>query len=582
MYDQLTKFYPDVDQYKMYHAQALFKAAMYVEAQKVVHSIENQEYADKILQLQIAIQYELEEIQHAKSLIQQMPPESAEAIVAEGCMLYKEEKYEEAKVKFQEALNVAGYQCDIAYNIALCYYKLKQLAPSLKHIADIIEKGVREHPELGVGSNADGVEVKSVGNTQTLRETALIEAFNLKAAIEFHMKNNSAAREALLDMPPRNEEELDPVTLHNQALMNIEQDPASGFKKLNFLLNNPPYPPETFPNLILLYCKYEHYDLAADVLAENADLTYKCLSQEDFEFLETFIFYQSSPEEAYNKFEELGNQHIDTLRKKTKSIQDARIARDSKAITQALHEYDTALDQYIPVLMMQAKTYWDKGNYAQVEKIFRQSAEFCSEHETWKLNVAHVFFMQDNKYRDAIRYYEPFVRRQMDDLLSITAIVLANLCVSYIMTSQNADAEELMKYVEKQEDMIALEEPTKQVFHLCIVNLVIGTLYCAKGNYNFGISRIVKSLEPFQKKLGTDTWFYAKRCLLSLMETLAKHMLVLPDNCINEIVNFLDGVEQHGKGVKTVIDPLEEENEKKTASYEAKLIKRVLLKLRDP
>jgi len=85
---------------------------------------------------------------------------------------------------------------------------------------------------------------------------------------------------------------------------------------------------------------------------------------------------------------------------------------------------------------MQAKVYWDKGNYSMVEKIFRQSAEFCSEHETWKLNVAHVFFMQDNKYRDAIRYYEPFVRQQMEkSLLDITAIVLANLCVSYIMTS---------------------------------------------------------------------------------------------------------------------------------------------------
>ena len=45
-----------------------------------------------------------------------MPGDSAEAIVAEGCMLYKEEKYEEAKSKFQEALNMAGYQCDIAYN----------------------------------------------------------------------------------------------------------------------------------------------------------------------------------------------------------------------------------------------------------------------------------------------------------------------------------------------------------------------------------------------------------------------------------------------------------------------------------
>ena len=150
------------------------------------------------------------------------------------------------------------------------------------------------------------------------------------------MKNSAAAREALLDMPPRNEEELDPVTLHNQALMNIEQDPTAGFKKLNFLLNNTPFPPETFPNLILLYCKYQHYDLAADVLAENADLTYKCLSTEDFEFLETFILYQSSQEEAYAKFEQLGNQHIDALRKKTKSIQDARIARDSKAITKAL------------------------------------------------------------------------------------------------------------------------------------------------------------------------------------------------------------------------------------------------------
>ena len=52
-----------------------------------------------------------------------MPDDSPEAVVAHGCMFYKEEKYEEAKNKFQEALNMSGYQCDIAYNIALCYYK---------------------------------------------------------------------------------------------------------------------------------------------------------------------------------------------------------------------------------------------------------------------------------------------------------------------------------------------------------------------------------------------------------------------------------------------------------------------------
>jgi tetratricopeptide repeat protein 30 len=113
------------------------------------------------------------------------------------------------------------------------------------------------------------------------------------------------------------------------------------------------------------------------------------------------------------------------------------------------------------------------------------------------------------------------------------------------------------------------------------VNLVIGTLYCAKGNYAFGVSRIVKSLEPFNKKLGTDTWFYAKRCIMALLETLSKHMIVVPDSAINEILNFLDAVEIHGKNVKTVLDPLEEENEKKTASYEAKLIKRVVLRMKE-
>ena len=54
------------------------------------------------------------------------------------------------------------------------------------------------------------------------------------------------------------------------------------------------------------------------------------------------------------------------------------------------------------------------------------------------------------------------------------------------------------------------------------MNLVIGTLYCAKGNFEFGVTRVIKSLEPYDRKLSTDTWHYAKRCLLALAETLAK------------------------------------------------------------
>ena len=67
------------------------------------------------------------------------------------------------------------------------------------------------------------------------------------------------------------------VTLHNSALVNMDTDPNGGFRKLTHLLQSPPFPPVTFANLLLLYCKPQHslYDLAADVMAENPDLLAK-------------------------------------------------------------------------------------------------------------------------------------------------------------------------------------------------------------------------------------------------------------------------------------------------------------------
>merc|ERR1719230_870082 len=489
---------------------------------------------------------------------------------------------------FDNAMQKLGYKADLSYNIALCHYRKKEFGPALKFIAEIIERGVREHPELSVGSNTDGIEVRSVGNSQALRETALIEAFNLKAAIEYVMRNIDAAKEALSDMPPRSEEELDPVSLHNQALMHMEEDPTTGFKKMNFLLSRPPFPPETFGNLLLLYCKYSYYDLAADVLAENSHLTFKYLTPELFDYLDATILTQTAPEEAFRKYDDLANKHIDVLRKLTKQIQDARIARDNEMIKKALKEYDEALEAYIPVLMAMAKIYWDIENYPMVEKIFRQSAEFCSEHDVWKLNVAHVFFMQETKFRDAIRYYEPIVQRKCEeeDVLSVTAIVLANLCVSYIMTSQNEEAEELMRKIEREKEKLAHYDESKQCYHLCIVNLVIGTLYCAKGNFEFGVSRVIKSLEPYNKKLSTDTWYYAKRCFLALIDTLAKHMMMLRDAFFHEIVSFMEQAEAHGKDISVVIaagphDTNIPPPDKNNVSYEARLLKKMLLKLRE-
>uniref|UniRef100_A0A8C5BVF6 Tetratricopeptide repeat protein 30 n=1 Tax=Gadus morhua TaxID=8049 RepID=A0A8C5BVF6_GADMO len=434
-YEQLSLLHPEVEEYRLYHAQALARACCYPEAMKASFLLDNPSTYTRMIKLQAAIKYGEEEYSAAKALVEQLPQEEPDYEVKMACLLYREEQYEEARRRFTSAQQALGYQPDLSYNMALCYYSMKNYSAALKHIAEIIERGIREHPELSVGMTTEGVEVRSVGNTLTLQQTALIEAFNLKAAVQFQLRNLEGAQDALTDMPPpdrRGEDtftfrELDPVTLHNQALLNMERRPSEGFEKLAFLLQQDPFPPVTFGNLLLLYCKYEYFDLAADVLAENAHLTYRFLSPYLYEFLDAMSVWCL-----------IGSE------------------------------------RYIPVLMAQAKIYWSRDNFQMVEKIFRKSVEICNEHDTWKLNVAHVLFMQENKYKEAIGFYEPIVKKHYDNILNVSAVVLANLCVSYIMTSQNEEAEELMRKIEKEEEQISYDAPDKKVFHLCIVNLVIG------------------------------------------------------------------------------------------------------------
>ena len=78
--------------------------------------------------------------------------------------------------------------------------------------------------------------------------------------------------------------------------------------------------------------------------------------------------------------------------------------------------------------MQQAKIYWDLENYAQVEKIFRKSVEFCNEHDVWKLNVAHVLFMQENKFKEATGFYEPIVKKHYDNV-SYYHMVQIKFCI---------------------------------------------------------------------------------------------------------------------------------------------------------
>uniref|UniRef100_A0A8C6NYG0 Tetratricopeptide repeat protein 30 n=1 Tax=Nothobranchius furzeri TaxID=105023 RepID=A0A8C6NYG0_NOTFU len=558
-YEQLTQLHPEVEEYKVYYAQSLYKSGAYPEATKASFALDNTDSHIKMVKLQASVKYCEEDYSAAK--VTNFYDTTSNPV--------KNKDHFKGPVPAGSFIFLLmSFMSVLIYNIALTFYSQKNYPQALKYITMIIEKGIQDHPELSIGMKTEGIDMHSVGNTLVLHESALIEAFNLKAAIEYQLKNMKGAQEALTDMPPRSEEELDPVTLHNQALMNMDTKPSEGFQKLAFLLQQPSFPHVTFGNLLLLHCKHEYFDLAADVLAENAHLTYKFLSPYMYEFLDALLTCQTAPEEAFRMFDEMSSKLTEQLRKLAKQVlQEARLNRDDEAQKKVLQDYDLMQEKYVVVLMAQAKIYWNHAHFPMVEKIFRKSVEFCNNNDTWKLNVAHVLFMQ-NKYKEAIGFYEPIVKKHYNNILSVSAVVLANLCVSYIMTSQNEEAEELMRKIEKEEEQISYDDPEQKVFHHCIVNLVIGTLYCAKGNYDFGITRVIKSLEPYSKKvgpfLGLKILFFQILSNSLNMTQLDKVVLICVCVC-------------YGKEVPALIEqPLEELHVhigKNTVTYEARLLK---------
>ena len=317
---------------------------------------------------------------------------------------------------------------------------------------------------------------------------------NLRAAIHWGVRDDAAAAAALRELPHRSESALDAVSLHNSAIVHMESDQAGGFRKLNHLLASPPFPRETFGNLLLLYLRYDCLDLAADTMAENAALTYRLLTPDAYDFLDASILAQTNAEDALLRFAALGARHAGAVRAAQQAAAAARSGGGAAtaAAAAAAECVTAAVEAYTPVLMAHARIHWDRGHYAAAEHQLRAAAELAGDTDTWRINLAHACFMQETKHREAIRYYEPYVRAHWDAILDVTAIVLANLCVAYIMTSRNEEAEGVMRRIEATE-AAAMEAPEAgpPPFHLCIVNLVVGTLYCSKGNFEFGLSRVM-------------------------------------------------------------------------------------------
>ncbi|CAO1301325.1 unnamed protein product [Diamesa serratosioi] len=582
-YEMLCDLCPDVAEYKLYYAQSLYQSGLFDEALKVSNIIDAEQLKEKVMQLQSAIYYSNEDYSASQSILLQRQTGSAPTLNDEGCLLYQANLYDDALQRYFTSLQT-GFNPLTAYNAALCHYRKKEHSLALNMIGEIIERGIRNYPELGIGAQAETEGgARSVGNPSALSMSGLVQALNLKAAIEYQEGNVDAAREALMDLPPRTEPELDPVTLHNMALTGDQNGGSVKLRRLAFLLElGPICPMETFSNLLLLCCKHEMFDTAADILAEHAQLTYKYLSPYLYDLLDALITSQTSQEEAERKLGVLSSNLASRLRTLSAKVQECRMASDQNALRNALREYESVLENYLPVAMSRAWIYWRENDFTSAEREFRASAEFCSETIVWRLHAAHVLFMRGDKYKESAAFYEAIVRQSYEDILSVSAIVLANLCVGYIMTSQNEQAEELMRRVERAEERKGNADG--QCLHLCIINLVIGTLYCAKGNYEFGLSRIAHALMvegESNTRLCADTWLHVKRCILGLLGCLAKQTIVIPSLAIQDTQNFLHACEVFGLTTPSVLSVINDDSEDQspTIGIEARKLRYLLMKI---
>jgi tetratricopeptide repeat protein 30 len=550
---------------------------------QVSFGVQSPELKARVALLQAAIRYAEEDIQSSKSILAESDPENQDIMLDTAVILFKEGRYDEALEKYMEINRRHGFKAEVAYCIALCYYRMTRYTEALNFIVEIKANCTRQHPELLRSLSGTTVDFDVAGTFAVVQELFLVEGFNLLMAIEYDQRHFREAREALNELPMRSEEDLDMITLHNTALVTMDENPSDAFRKLNFLLTQEPPLQETFKNLLLGYCKYEYYSTASDLLAENSALASKTIGSVMLQFLEAVLLCAASKDEAYRMFDELCRSKSDVMRRLMRLGEDARRTQDEHMQNQVSLDLEAVLAELVPVLMFQAKIFWDLGNYQMVELLLMKYADFCMDNRTWKLNLAHTYFMHPSgpKVLEAIQWYEPLVLGEQN-LLDIEAIVIANLCVSYVITDQNGQADTLINRLMEEEAQKTKEDPNAKLYHLSIIHLVIGTLYCSHDNFDFGVDYMFKAFNPMHAKLNADTWFYAKKCIFELIRSMAWRQFILGDVAFDKICQFLDDVDKNGKKMESVIDmtlAAEDARENKTISFEARTIKAMLLRL---
>lgn len=197
-YEMLCDLCPDVAEYKLYYAQSLYQSGLFDEALKVSNSIDAEQLKEKVMQLQSAIYYSNEDYSASQSILLQRQTGTAMTLNDEGCLLYQANLYDDALQRYFTSLQT-GFNPLTAYNTALCHYRKKEHSQALNMIGEIVERGIRNYPELGIGAQAETEGgARSVGNPSALSMSGLVQALNLKAAIEYQEGNGKKEHRQVL------------------------------------------------------------------------------------------------------------------------------------------------------------------------------------------------------------------------------------------------------------------------------------------------------------------------------------------------------------------------------------------------
>jgi tetratricopeptide repeat protein 30 len=137
----------DDDDYKCYYAKALLKCGEAEKAIEACLTVSDPTHQDEVLKIKAEALFQLGQLAASKDLIEK-GRRDMDNLISHGCLLYSEGDFLNALAKWKEAFNKYGYRSDLAYNIAIGFYLLKEYDQSLKWIMEIIQRALKEHPGL--------------------------------------------------------------------------------------------------------------------------------------------------------------------------------------------------------------------------------------------------------------------------------------------------------------------------------------------------------------------------------------------------------------------------------------------------